>query len=340
MPELREKGKNMNHMNELGRLSLGSRMKRLSDYLITEVNAIYKANGIDFEASCFPLLTLLERRGPQTLRDAERHLGTSHSMVSQKAKYLKEHQLIDMTPCPRDARNKNLHLTQRGLELIERMRPLWKSMDIAFAKMLGEHEREIFKALGQLEQSMVADGTPLRDRVQALTSAPDTQHIRIADYSPEYHQDFCQLNLEWLEKSFVLQEFDHNVFKDPEKYILKKGGDIYMAILDGKAVGTAALYPEGDGVYELCKMGVDPRYRGHGIGRKLVEAGIERARAKGAHTLTLLTNSYKLAPAVRLYKDMGFTSIPLTPEDIKKYGEGRIDLRMELNLKTRKNQAA
>ncbi len=29
----------MNHISELGRLSLGSRLKRLSDYLITEVNA-------------------------------------------------------------------------------------------------------------------------------------------------------------------------------------------------------------------------------------------------------------------------------------------------------------
>ena len=61
----------MEHLSELGRLGLGSRMKRFSDYLISEVNTIYKNAGIDFEASCFPLLTLLERYGAMTLRQAE-----------------------------------------------------------------------------------------------------------------------------------------------------------------------------------------------------------------------------------------------------------------------------
>ena len=140
----------MNHISELGRLSLGSRLKRLSDYLITEVNAIYKANGINFESSSFPLLSLLEKYGPQSLRDAEIKLGTSHSYISQKAKYLQKSGLIEMTVDPNDARSKYMALSAQGIALIEKMQPIWKSLDIAFARLLGDHERKIFQELSKL----------------------------------------------------------------------------------------------------------------------------------------------------------------------------------------------
>lgn len=326
----------MNHISELGRLSLGSRLKRLSDYLITEVNAIYKANGINFEASSFPLLSLLEKYGPQSLRDAEIKLGTSHSYISQKAKYLQKSGLIEMRIDPNDARSKHMALSAQGIALIEKMQPIWKSLDIAFARLLGDQERKIFQELSNLETSLLRAGSLRQDVAKEMNSHVSYDQIEIVDYTDDLREKFCQLNLEWLEKSFVLQEFDHNVFSDPRKHIIEKGGAVFFAVMNGQAVGTAALYPEDKTSFELCKMGVDPRYRGHGIGRKMVEAGIEKARLLGAQNLTLLTHSGKLAPAVRLYKKLGFTPIPMTDHDVEKYGQGRVDLRMTLSLKKSK----
>lgn len=328
----------MQHLNELGRIGLGSRMKRFSDYMMTEVNAIYKNAGIDFEASCFPLLSLLERYGPMSLRDAEQRLGTSHSYVSQKAKYLEGEGLIAITASQRDARSKDMHLTAEGIKLIEKARPCWKALDIAFARLLGDDERMIFQALTTLEKRLM-DAPLLRRTVGDLLQPSSGGEVEIVDFQPRLARDFAELNLEWLEKSFTLMEFDHNVFADPKKYIIDKGGDIFFALLDGKAVGTAALYPESDDSFELCKMSVDPRHRGLGIGRKMVEEGIRRAQALGAKRVTLLTNSHKLAPAIRLYRSMGFQEIPMTAEDIRKYGEGRVDLRMELALQQPQRQA-
>lgn len=330
----------MEHLKNLGRIGLGSRMKRFGDYLIGEVNAIYKNDGIPFEASCFPLLSLVERYGPMSLRDAEQRLGTSHSYVSQKAKYLQKEKLITLRPSISDARSKEMHLTDRGRALIDRARPLWKAMDIAFARLLGEDERKIFSALDALENRMM-DAPALRQSVaDMLRPADDGGKIEVADYSVAYASAFAELNLEWLEKNFTLQDFDYKVFEDPEKNLIKKGGDIWFAILDGRPVGTAALYPEAPGVLELCKMSVAPQCRGMGIGRLLAEEGIARARAMGVEKITLLTNSRKLAPALRMYRDLGFRDIPLTEEDTAKYGTGRVDVRMEMLLKAKKRRPA
>jgi hypothetical protein len=46
----------MDEFANLGRLGLGSRLKRISDYMFAEINAFYRENGIEFEASTFPLL--------------------------------------------------------------------------------------------------------------------------------------------------------------------------------------------------------------------------------------------------------------------------------------------
>lgn len=319
----------MEHLSELGRLGLGSRMKRFSDHMISEVNAIYKEAGIDFEASCFPLLTLLERYGPMSLREAEVKMKTSHSYVSQKAKYLKEEGLLEILSSERDARTKNMSLTEKGIDLINKVRPYWKAMDITFAKLLGDDERIIFQALSKLEEKLI-HGPSIREEVAKLANTP-ADDFTIVDYAPEYREAFSALNLEWLEKAFVLQEFDYKAFEDPEKNIIRKGGDVFFALSDGKPIGTGALYPEEDH-YELCKMGVDPRFRGKGIGRELVLAGIERAKQRGASKVTLTSNRHKLAPAVRLYQNLGFTEVPLKKEDTEKYGEGRVNIRMEFSL--------
>ena len=318
----------MEHFSDLGRIGLGSRFKRLSDSLIAEVNAIYKDAGIQLEASCFPLISLLERYGPQTLREVEEKLKTSHAYVSQKAKALKELGLITIKVESTDRRSKKMALTDKGRAIIASARPYWLALDRMFADMFHPDEKEIFRMLGLLESHLLK--TPLREKIHEYRER-ETPPVVMADYDPAFRQAFADLNLEWLEKSFTLNDFDRQAFSDPEASIIKKGGDVFFALVDRKPAGTAALYPSQGG-YELCKMGVDARYRGRGIGETLVAEGIRRARAKKAQSLFLLSNRGKLAPAIRLYEKMGFVETPLSPEDVKKYVGGRVDIRMEYPL--------
>jgi len=59
---------------------------------------------------------------------------------------------------------------------------------------------------------------------------------------------------------------------------------------------------------ELSKMAVDPRYRGRGIGRRLLEHAIGQARAMGAKSI-FLGSSTKLPAAVHLYETLGFLHV-------------------------------
>jgi GNAT superfamily N-acetyltransferase len=77
----------------------------------------------------------------------------------------------------------------------------------------------------------------------------------------------------------------------------------------------------------LAKLAVVPAARGHGIGRRLVEACIEYARVRGVSRLTLESNS-QLASAIRLYEELGFAHRPV-PADV---GYLSADVYMELDL--------
>jgi GNAT superfamily N-acetyltransferase len=80
----------------------------------------------------------------------------------------------------------------------------------------------------------------------------------------------------------------------------------------GEVIGTCGVHPTGDGEYELIKLAVDPRSRGAGLGRRLVERCVDFARRSGARRVTLLSSS-KLGSALRLYAELGFRHEPLPP---------------------------
>lgn len=76
----------------------------------------------------------------------------------------------------------------------------------------------------------------------------------------------------------------------------------------GAIVGSVGLYPLGDGAVELRKMYLDKSLRGKGIGKRLLEAAITRARALGFDRIELETNS-RLLEAIALYRRYGFQPI-------------------------------
>jgi ribosomal protein S18 acetylase RimI-like enzyme len=92
-----------------------------------------------------------------------------------------------------------------------------------------------------------------------------------------------------------------------------------VAELDGTVVGSAALHAPDTAAYgdlmavagwpEVRLVAVDPRVRGRGVARALVDECIRRARAAGAKVLGLHT-SQSMRAAVRLYERIGFVRDP------------------------------
>lgn len=134
--------------------------------------------------------------------------------------------------------------------------------------------------------------------------------IRIVDYDPRWRDDFARLNIEWLERWFVVEAIDREVLSDPETHILAPGGRVLFAIDGaGRAVGTVALKHEGQGVYELTKMAVEPGLRGGGVGRGLMQQALAVFQELDGRELFLESSSL-LAPALKLYESVGFVHHP------------------------------
>jgi putative acetyltransferase len=140
---------------------------------------------------------------------------------------------------------------------------------------------------------------------------------------------FRDLNEAWIARYFRLEEQDHIQLREPENNVLRPGGQIVMAVAGEERIGCCALIFVRQGVFEVAKMAVSERYRGFGIGRKLLEYTIAQAKALGAHTLELASNS-KLANAVHLYESVGFRHLP--PERVEPSPYARANVFMELHL--------
>src|SRR6185295_3773795 len=146
-------------------------------------------------------------------------------------------------------------------------------------------------------------------RVAANTSgASMSGDLRVVPYSREHAAAFRELNLDWIEEYFTVEDIDQRHLLDPEGSIIAAGGAIFIAEQDGAPVGCCALLDHGDGVYEVSKMAVQRARRGGGIGRMLLDEVIRWARAMGAVKLTITSNTV-LAPAIHLYRKLGFREV-------------------------------
>ncbi|TFB86947.1 mycothiol synthase [Cryobacterium algoricola] len=84
-------------------------------------------------------------------------------------------------------------------------------------------------------------------------------------------------------------------------------GDFLVARHGAALVGYNWLKIEpGAAEGEVYVVGVSPEWSGHGLGRRLMTAGLERLRLRGVTSATLYVEGDNV-PAVRLYRSLGFT---------------------------------
>ena len=126
----------------------------------------------------------------------------------------------------------------------------------------------------------------------------------IRDYREGDKAVLMEISLPWLEENHILEPADIEQLTHPER-VLEAGGRIFLAEADGRPVGMMMLEPFGNGVAEPFKFGVLEAYRNRGMGRALMEATIDAARAMGVRTL-VLTSHHSLKAALHIYESYGF----------------------------------
>jgi putative acetyltransferase len=152
---------------------------------------------------------------------------------------------------------------------------------------------------------------------------------RVVPYRGELRLAFEQLNRDWIETYFVLEDADRAVFADPVAAVLDPGGQIFFVVEGEDVLGTCAVLRHSQAEFEIAKMAVAPKARGRGLGDLLMTAAIEFARSIGARRVIIVSNTV-LAPALQLYRKHGFVQVPLANDG--RYRRANIRLERELDI--------
>jgi carbonic anhydrase len=146
----------------------------------------------------------------------------------------------------------------------------------------------------------------MRVRVRDAESAGDLDEVRrLFGAFVAWHQERQAHNA-----GLVGAYFDDVAWRSeldglPGAYAPAEGGALLLATLDGAAVGCVALRGLDDEGCEMKRLYVDDAGRGHGVGRVLAEAVVERARDLGYPAMHLDT-SVEQHEAIGLYRSLGF----------------------------------
>lgn len=309
---------------QLGEIALGSRLRRLSEYLFREVEIIYKAKGIKFQPRFFPVLAVLAARQTAGVVELAQAMGVTHAAVSQILKPLAKARLIQISADRNDARAKCIKLSAEGQRLVLVLQPIWSKLKEVLTAELRTSAPSLLKMIGELERSFAE--VPLSERV--LTNRTRKTSIEILYWEPGYKNVFRDLNVYWIEEYFGRVETpDLHVFGNAQNFV-EKGGMIFFAKSESTIVGTCLLIKHPKNIFELAKMAVSPIARGKGAGAALLKEAISWAKAQGGSEIFLETSS-KLQAANALYKKFGFEEAKDISERTK---YARVDRAYRLEL--------
>ena len=316
-------------MITLGCLSLGSRLKRLSDRMYKDVASIYQQQGVELNPTYFPLFNLLHQHGPLSVTQAAEILNVSHPAISKIAVKMQREELLYKTPDPDDERRYFLALDKKSLQLLTKIDPILREMRSQLDTIINTQQHPILDSLTEFENIYEQTGL-VKPVLNTLAKQAQPTHITLLSWLAQYKADFHRLNYAWLEKYFnaELNQLDRQALDTPESYYLARGGYIWFAKLDNTVVGCIALANHKNGRYEISKMAVDEQYQGYGIGRKLLLVALDKAREVNANSVYLESSSL-LTNALTLYRNMGFSEIE-HPEGKSHYK--RSDIYMELTI--------
>ncbi|MBV8251574.1 MAG: MarR family transcriptional regulator [Chitinophaga sp.] len=152
-----------NVIDASGILAISTRLQRLADQLRKDGQLIYKAHGIEFEPKWFPVIYTLQQKGQLSVMEIAVEIGYTHPSTISLLKELEKEKLIRSKKDKQDERKRLLSLTEKGEELIQQMKPVWKRMQQALTSLL-HTENNLMAAIHEVEQQMEQKGFFERER--------------------------------------------------------------------------------------------------------------------------------------------------------------------------------
>lgn len=317
----------MDFFERTGKMAIGSRLRVLTETLTRDAASIYGLYGVDIKPKWFPVFYSLTDEQPKSVTFIAREIGQSHPSVSTIVKEMTTAGIVLEIEDKADRRCTLITLSDLGKSVARELIVQLRDVERAVEQISAECDNDLWAAIADWEKALGRKS--IFERVKEIKEQREQSDVEIVDYTPQYRKAFYDLNRNWIELYWELEPHDIEVLDNPDKYILDRGGHIFVALFNGMPVGVCALCTmpaESPYDFELAKLAVNNSLKRKGIGRKLCDAVINRARELGGRRLFLESNT-RLKPAIALYRKLGFTELP---EYHPAYARG--DIQMELSL--------
>lgn len=267
----------------------------------------------------------LAARGAQTASELTRSLEVDKAQLSRTVQTLRRRKLLRADVDPAHAKKRLLSLTPGGRVAFSELDRGTRFRMQALLEPLGPaRQRKLVGSLRDVQTIFAASPeTPAPVVLRSLVPGDMgwVIHRQAVLYAQEYGWDWTYEAL----IAKILGEFAASFDAAHE--------DGWIAERRGQILGSIFLM-RGDarGVAKLRLLYVEPMARGTGVGRRLVETCIARARELGYRRLTLWTNDV-LTAARHIYETCGFR---LTKENRhRSFGKDLVGQTWDLDLRTK-----
>jgi DNA-binding MarR family transcriptional regulator/N-acetylglutamate synthase-like GNAT family acetyltransferase len=247
-----------------------------------------------------------------------RDLGVDAGYLSRILRGFAAKGLVSRKPSPTDGRVQMLALTAKG-------RALFGRIDQASARQVGailaglapEDRADMASAMARIERGL----SGARGEPTLRAHRPGDMGWVVSAHGDLYARDYgWDIGFEAMVADIAaafIRDFD------------SRRERCWIAELDGARVGSVFVVRASDEIAKLRMLIVDPRARGLGLGRRLVEEAIGFARGAGYSRMTLWTNDV-LTAARAIYVKAGFRLA--ASEAHRSFGKDLVGETWELTL--------
>jgi DNA-binding MarR family transcriptional regulator/N-acetylglutamate synthase-like GNAT family acetyltransferase len=277
-----------------------------SPFSLTEARVIYE----------------LAQRGSTTASELGSELSLDAGYLSRIVRKFEQRRLIIKRPSEADARQSVLSLTARGRKEFESLNQLSRNqVEEILNDLTPLGQSRLVGAMRTIEEIL---GASLKvEKISYILRPPHAGDMgwvvqsNGSLYAQEYGWDETYEAL----VAQIVSDFVKNY--DPKRE------RCWIAEKDGENIGCVFLVKESDQVARLRLLIVDPKARGLGVGKRLVDECTRFARQAGYKKITLWTNSVLLA-ARGIYDKAGYKLVKA--EKHHSFGHDLIGETWELDL--------
>lgn len=144
---------------------LGTQLRHLIELLDGAVAASYEAEGLDYRPRYTPVMRALAAQEPCTVGRIAQMAGITQPAATQTVAVMLKHGLVTTMPCPTDARQKHVCLSEQGRALLPRLQRCWSATGAAAASLDADLTHPLSSILAQAIVAL--EQRPFGDRIRA-----------------------------------------------------------------------------------------------------------------------------------------------------------------------------